>query len=382
MMIKKLAVVALACLLVRPALGQQWSQVPAFENDDSVALDPGAVSTFVCEIDEDCDDGSACTEDFCTDGICFHEENDDVALGGGEMILVVGVESHSVERYHERSGNPLGAIADATSGLNLPLDAAYGPDGNLYVSNCGTDSVLRFHWPTGVLIDAFVASRSGGLDCPSGLLWGKDGNLYVASLGTNSVLKYDGNTGHFLGVFVASGDCDMGLEALVDMVWGPDGHLYVTCPRDDSVRRYHYPKGQPLGSFIPSRSGGLRFPFSLAWGPDGNLYVASAFTHNVLGYHYPSGLPIGSLVPAGTGGLNFPTSILFNAESVYVASHGTDSVKRYHWPTGIYVSSSIQPRSGGLDCPVSILKARAICDSKFIFRTLGKSRKMTRPTPP
>ena len=46
---------------------------------------------------------------------------------------------------------------------------AFGPDGHLYVSSYGTDSVLRYNGSTGAFINTFVPSGSGGLSGSGGM---------------------------------------------------------------------------------------------------------------------------------------------------------------------------------------------------------------------
>ncbi|MCC6322013.1 MAG: hypothetical protein IT438_11330 [Phycisphaerales bacterium] len=58
------------------------------------------------------------------------------------------------------------------NGLVFPADITYGPDGNIYVANASTNSVLRFNGATGAAMGTFVAAGSGGLSVPSGLTFG------------------------------------------------------------------------------------------------------------------------------------------------------------------------------------------------------------------
>src|SRR5262249_57877920 len=87
--------------------------------------------------------------------------------------------------------------------LDNPIDLAFGPDGNLYVSSYGTNSVLRYNGATGGFLGTFASG--GGLNQPLELVFGPDGNLYVSSSGSNSVLRYSGTTGAFLDAIVSSG---------------------------------------------------------------------------------------------------------------------------------------------------------------------------------
>ena len=55
------------------------------------------------------------------------------------------------------------------SGLVAPGGITFGPDGELYVSDFASGSVLRFDGETGTFIDTFVAPGAGELILPWGL---------------------------------------------------------------------------------------------------------------------------------------------------------------------------------------------------------------------
>src|SRR5690349_23363096 len=95
-------------------------------------------------------------------------------------LLVSDFASHSVNLYNAGTGVMIDQmIPQGTGGLLNPNSMAYGPDGNLYVTD--TTNVLRFNGLTGAFLDVFIPAHSGGLDSPAGLAFGPDGNLYVAS---------------------------------------------------------------------------------------------------------------------------------------------------------------------------------------------------------
>lgn len=89
--------------------------------------------------------------------------------------------------------------------LDLPEHIVQGPDRNFYVSNVGSNNIVKLS-TNGEFISSFVSAGSGGLNKPSCLDFGPDGNLYVCSSKTNQILMYNGQSGAFMEVFLDSSD--------------------------------------------------------------------------------------------------------------------------------------------------------------------------------
>ena len=130
--------------------------------------------------------------------------------------------------------------------MKRPQTIRFGPDGDLYVTSCLSDSVLRYQGTTGECMGHFVAPGSGGLKHPEGFTFGPDGCLYVLS--ETGVLRYDGTTGEFIGEFVAQGAG--GLAGGQMPIFGPDGCLYVTCFSSESIPRYDGETGKFIDMFV------------------------------------------------------------------------------------------------------------------------------------
>jgi len=244
----------------------------------------------------------------------------------------------SVQRYNGTTGASLGPFASG-GGLSEPVHAVFGPDGNLYVCDIGNGAVLRYNGTTGAFLSTFVSGIDNGVDPtfgftlgPLGLAFGPDGNLYVSNDFTNNVQRFNGTTGASLGTFVSAG-----LDVPTGLVFGPDGNLYVSSFNTNVVQRYSGRTGASMGIFAISNE--LSGPEQLVFGPDGDLYVASFTSNSVERFKGTTGEPRRTFVTPGSGGLNGPTGVAFGRDgNLYVSSNASGEVLRYDGTTGAFMN--------------------------------------------
>ncbi|MFL6438674.1 MAG: PxKF domain-containing protein [Terriglobales bacterium] len=247
---------------------------------------------------------------------------------GPDGNLYVGGSSQSgaILKYNGQTGALIGVfVARNSGGLIFPEGMTFGPDGNLYVANNSPDptiqDVLRFDGKTGAFIDQFVTadtSKNGGLLFPLDLAFGPDQNLYVTSSGPGTgfgaVLRYNGKTGAFIDEFVTSDTTkNGGLRFPWGLVFGPDFKLYVSNSGGNSVLQYDGVSGAFKSTFVAANSGNLDSPTGLTFGPDGSLYVGSGLgtTSAIKKYDGATGTFIGNFA---TASLNFPTFLMFTPD--------------------------------------------------------------------
>jgi WD40 repeat protein len=107
----------------------------------------------------------------------------------GDMLISDG-QANAIRRF-DRDGNYLGDLT-TNSELNLPLGMEFSPDrSSFYVSNFNDGWINEFDMQTGEHLGQLFQAGSAADD----LTYGPDGLLYVTSYGSNSIYRYDHATG-------------------------------------------------------------------------------------------------------------------------------------------------------------------------------------------
>src|SRR5580658_521345 len=197
---------------------------------------------------------------------------------------------------------------DMTAGLSSAEGVALGPDGNLYVADGQSKSVLRYNPSTGALIGTFV-SPIRGVAFFFGITFGPDGNLSVAD-NNGSILRFDGSSGAQTGTFSCSPP-EGGACYPVALTFGPDGNLYVSdSGGSHSIVKLNGSTLAFMSVFVPSMGTASApvFPWGLHFGPNGNLYViysepvpnTQEYLNQVLEFNGSSGAQISFSTPSTT----------------------------------------------------------------------------------
>ena len=184
--------------------------------------------------------------------------HEDLYLAPNGWLYATGYHSTqgSLYRYDPAtgSGGTLGSFPGGSSGVTM------GWDGDLYVTNYGSDSISRhtqFGQHLGVVIHGVGNSGVGGIT------FGPDGHIYaVASEGGTAgyVYKYNGWDYQLMRKY------PVGAKGLTDVEFGPDGWLYVVSFDDGRVRRMSTITGA-VSDFVSPGSGGLGMPWNIAFTP-------------------------------------------------------------------------------------------------------------------
>ena len=207
------------------------------------------------------------------------------------VLFVSDIPSATIWRFDATTGAPLSTFASGGP-LIAPVGLTFGPGGDLFVSDFGSDSILRYS------LDGTFLGVFANVSFPIMGAFGPDGNFYVSSAGDNAVEKFDGVTGAFISQVVPT-DTLMETDGIR---FGPDGYLYVADSLSNTITRYAL-DGTPLGTFISGPE--LDGVSNLIFGLDGTVYVSNSNASNILHYS-PSGVFIdvlGSTSPLAPFGL-------------------------------------------------------------------------------
>ncbi len=248
----------------------------------------------------------------------------------GTLYCVDVVEGGAVWRMR-----PGGALEEWVRTGGAPNGSRFGPDGDLFVADCGRKAVLRL--PTAGRAASVYADRHAGrpLRGPNDLCFGPDGTLYVTDpVGSTRADPIGAVYAVAPGGAVAR--VAAGLAFPNGVAVTPDGAALVVAETfTGTLRRYSldparlYDELAPLATLVPAREGdaatGARDagPDGMAYGADGNLYVA----------HYSAGVvrvvgPDGSIIAGLPSGGPTPTNVAFWESNLYVAEGESGAVYR------------------------------------------------------
>ena len=199
-------------------------------------------------------------------------------------------------------------------GLANPTGLAFDQAGNLWVTNRGNATVIRYDasqlassgspTPAATLAD----DGSMGLSGPTGIAFDSSGRLWLANTFSKTLARYDnpsslvGNTTAPPNVVISS----VSLTAPLGMAFGLDGALWVS----DSTTISKFSASQLAASGTPTPQvtiSGLSGPSGLAFDAAANLWIANSdssvvsFTPVQL---EASGSPVPNIVVNGFTGIN------------------------------------------------------------------------------
>src|SRR5262249_51463881 len=139
-----------------------------------------------------------------------------------------------IVQFDGTTGTFVNRFVPPGSGTHIPVIPLMGPDGNLYVLDrirenvadaVGKSGIVRFDGVAGKFLDQFIPHGTGGLQDADGFAFGPTGDLFISNHRTGQINRYDGHDGLFRGAFVSL-PIDAASNSL-PIAFGPDGHLYA-----------------------------------------------------------------------------------------------------------------------------------------------------------
>jgi gluconolactonase len=225
---------------------------------------------------------------------------------------------------------PEGELREWVRTGGLPNGSRFGPNGDLFIADCGRQAILRLSTATGsetIYADQYEGQAFKG---PNDLCFGTDGTLYFTDPEGSSL---DQPIGAVYAVAPDGGveQVAAGLAYSNGIAVTSDGTVLIVAEsHTGALRRYsldatrRYEELEPLATLSPARSGpDPAGPDGIAFGADGNLYVAH-FNAGVVRVFAPDGTVVANRPCGGPT----PTNVAFWQDSLYVTQGTSGSIYR------------------------------------------------------
>jgi YVTN family beta-propeller protein/VCBS repeat-containing protein len=232
----------------------------------------------------------------------------------GSTPSAVAVGPNGVLYVTNSGANTLSVIDPTTNTITntvhvgaSPTAVSVGADGRVWVTN-GAENTVTVLSHTGATIDTTIGVGSA----PTGLAFGADGSVFVANAGdgTISVINATTNT---LDRTITIGGTPIGIAA------GADGRIYVTDFTGNAIKVIDPTRGDALTTIDKAGAN----PFGIAVSSAGTVYVTHPLNNTVSVLTLAAGNYTSRTVAVGTS----PTAIALGTNgSIYVTDTGAGTV--------------------------------------------------------
>ena len=234
-------------------------------------------------------------------------------------------------QYHD----VIGLLSGGGPGFSGPVSVALGPDGLLHVASRANPNQPEAVRVTRCTIEGdYVGEFCGWGEAPGQFIWvtgiafGPGGNLYLSDENTHRISRFT-TEGDFLGCWGEFGSDPGQLNRPSGLAFAPDGTLLVTDSLNHRIQRFTG-DGDLLAAWGEYGNGPGRFdmPWGLAVDGDGHVYV-SDWRNNRVQKFDPSGSHIITFDGKNGGdGFSRPTGLTVDAEGrIYVSDWWNDRVQ-------------------------------------------------------
>ena len=229
----------------------------------------------------------------------------------------------------------IGLLSGGGPGFSGPVSVALGPDGLLHVASRANPNQPEAVRVTRCTIEGdYVGEFCGWGEAPGQFIWvtgiafGPGGNLYLSDENTHRISRFT-TEGDFLGCWGEYGSHPGQLNRPSGLAFAPDGTLLVTDSLNHRIQRFTG-DGDPLAAWGEYGNGPGQFdmPWGLAVDGDGHVYVSDWRNNRVQKFD-----PYGSHITTfdgknGGDGFSRPTGLTVDAEGrIYVCDWWNDRVQ-------------------------------------------------------
>jgi putative cell wall-binding protein len=242
--------------------------------------------------------------------------------------------------------------------FDLPYDAAFAPDGTIYVADAENDRIQQFS-ASGDFLGEFgeFGNGDGQMSSPTSVAVAADGTVYATDY-HNDRVQFFTPGGTYLGEWGGFGTGEGEFDGPFSIAVAPDGTVYVTDFENDRVQ-YFDATGSHLGEWGATGTGDREFrgPLGVALAEDGTVYVADQ-SNNRVQYFNATGDYLGQWggPGSGPGDFNSPAGIAVARDgTVLVSDIDNDRVQAFT-STGGFVTEWGTPGTdpGQLNNPAGI----------------------------
>lgn len=157
-----------------------------------------------------------------------------VAVDGSGNVYVIDYQQDDVEKY-DNNGNEIDISGTDfnNAAYSSPYAAAIDSDGNIYVANAGTNTILKFN--SSLASAGTITGNGGAFNFPEAVAVDGSNNLYVLDSGNNRVQKFN-SSGTFLFQVTGNGGAWNYPEA---MTVDSEGNLFVGDSGNDRIQIFN-----------------------------------------------------------------------------------------------------------------------------------------------
>jgi DNA-binding beta-propeller fold protein YncE len=235
-----------------------------------------------------------------------------------------------------RAGYPYIATLGMRRVTTYPMDVAFGDDGRLFVL-CRHDfpdltHIRIINWEDEDLGTVEGAGRGGAnFVWPVCIARGPDGNLYVSDEGTNRISRFDQHSG-FVSGWGETGTAPGRLNRPSGFAFDAEGTIWVSDTQNHRVQRFTL-EGKHIGGFGEhgSEPGKLNMPWGITFDHAGNVLVVDWRNDRVQRFT-PEGKLLSVFGSSGSdpGEFNRPAGIAVDSHGdIYVADRGNNRVQLF-----------------------------------------------------